>query len=61
VAVNIGDLVQADLRNHVQKRTDYYGRPLMSGTGTDNLRELYEQLMDACIYVRAAIEERDQS
>jgi hypothetical protein len=55
--VNIGDLVLADFETHIQKRIDYHGAPLLANQGPDKLLELYEQLMDACLYVRGVIEE----
>lgn len=36
-----------------------YGRPLQPGDGRDTLWDLYEELLDAVVYLRKAIIERD--
>lgn len=55
----VWDLVIADMhaRDHVGRQR--YGVPLQAGNGRDCLRDLYEELLDACVYLRQTIAERD--
>lgn len=54
----IHDLVVADLAGRKALGTERYGTPLQPHNGRDALRDLYEELLDAAVYVRQAIEER---
>jgi hypothetical protein len=36
-----------------------YGTPLQPHNGRDMMQDLYEELLDACNYIRGAIYERD--
>ena len=56
---DIQSMVIADLAVRRQVGIDRYGTPLQARNGRDALRDLYEELLDACCYVRQAIEERD--
>jgi hypothetical protein len=57
---HIQDLVHADLQERQQLGLIRYGVPgLQPHNGRDMLRDLYEELLDAAIYARAAIYERD--
>lgn len=58
VTRSIGDLVVSDLKDHIENREAHHGGPLLPNRGPDKLGELYEQLMDACLYVRCYIEEQ---
>lgn len=51
-------LVLADIEARVAKGTKEYGEPLTSHNGRDALWDLYEELLDACMYIRQAIVER---
>jgi hypothetical protein len=52
-------LVHADLRARDEKGRTTYGTELISHDGRDTLRDLYEELLDAAVYVRKAMYERD--
>jgi hypothetical protein len=54
----IGELVLADLRERMAQGIATYGVPLQAHNGRDALRDLYEELLDACLYIRQVIEER---
>jgi hypothetical protein len=54
----IHDLVAADLAGRKALGTERYGTPLQPHNGRDALRDLYEELLDAAVYIRQAIEER---
>ena len=34
-----------------------YGRPVLSNDGQDYLQHLYEEILDAAVYLRAKLEE----
>jgi hypothetical protein len=44
-------------RDHLGRRR--YGAPLQAGNGRDVLVDLYQELLDACVYTRQLIEERN--
>lgn len=54
----IWDLVQKDFqyRDHVGR--EKYGTPLQPHNGRDALTDLYQELLDACVYTRQVIYER---
>lgn len=56
---NIHDLVIGDIYGRMKLGTERYGTPLRAYNGRDALRDLYEELLDACCYIRQVIEERD--
>lgn len=53
----IQDLVINDIEDRKQFGINKYGQALQSGNGRDMVRDLYEELMDATIYVRGIIDE----
>lgn len=55
----VWDLVRADMRvrDHVGRAR--YGTPLQPHNGRDALVDLYQELLDAVVYCRQAIFERD--
>jgi hypothetical protein len=55
----IVDLVVADLAERKRVGIERYGVPLQAFNGRDALWDLYEELLDACQYIRQAIEERN--
>lgn len=55
----IGALVAFDLSIRVKKGIETYGVPLQPFNGRDALWDIYEELLDACCYLRQAIYERD--
>lgn len=54
----IADLVIADMVERKRVGTERYGTPLQAHNGRDALVDLYQELLDAVVYVRQAIEER---
>lgn len=52
-------LVQDDLEARLQVGIKRYGQPLQARNGRDALVDLYEELLDACVYIKQAIWERD--
>jgi hypothetical protein len=55
----IQDLVAADIAERKRVGIERYGTPLQGFNGRDALRDLYEELLDACQYVRQLMYERD--
>lgn len=56
---HIGDLVARDLYDRMRQGIETYGVPLQPFNGRDALQDLYEELLDACCYLRQAMYERD--
>jgi hypothetical protein len=56
---SVQGMVIADLEVRLQVGIQRYGTPLQSHNGRDALRDLYEELLDACCYIRQLIAERD--
>lgn len=57
--LHIADLVIADMAARKQHGIATYGVALQAFNGRDALRDLYEELLDACVYIRQLMEERD--
>lgn len=55
----IQDLVIADIEARKQIGIERYGTVLQPYNGRDTLMDLYQELLDACNYIRQAIYERD--
>jgi hypothetical protein len=51
-------LVQADLDQRFKFGMAKYGRPVLAGDGQDYLTHLYEEILDAAVYLKAFQEER---
>jgi hypothetical protein len=56
---NVSEAVKADLDARIQLGIQRYGQPLQTFNGRDALKDLYEELLDACHYAKQAILERD--
>ena len=52
------DLVIADMAARKEFGLAKYGSLLQASYGRDNLQDLYEELLDACVYIRNEIERR---
>jgi hypothetical protein len=52
-------LVVADLEERRQYGIRTYGEGLTANNGRDALQDLYQELLDAVVYIRQEIEERD--
>jgi hypothetical protein len=57
----VWDLVIDDMRERDAIGRARYGTPLQSHNGRDALMDLYQELLDAVVYIRQVIEERDAS
>lgn len=55
---DIWKLVQQDMEARGRLGSERYGVPLTADTPKDFLQEHYEELLDACVYIRAEIERR---
>ena len=51
-------MVLADLTNRALEGADKYGEPLKAHNGRNALWDLYQELLDAAMYIRQAIEEQ---
>lgn len=53
--------ILADLRERVEvKGMETYGRVLTTNDGRDSLQDLYEELLDACVYIKKLMMERER-
>ena len=52
-------MVLADLTNRALEGKEKYGEPLKAHNGRNALWDLYQELLDAAMYIRQAIEEQD--
>lgn len=55
----VWDLVVADMQERDKVGRQRYGTPLQPNNGRDPLVDLYQELLDAVVYCRQAIYERD--
>lgn len=55
--VSIQALVRSDLEERERVGIARYGTPLQPHNGRDALVDLYQELLDACCYIRQLIEE----
>lgn len=55
----VKDLVILDIEQLCAKRQVKYGTHLQAHNGRDALQDLYEELIDAALYIKQAIMERD--
>lgn len=53
------DLLIADMEARKAVGLKRYGQLLKAHDGRDNLRDIYEEMLDAAVYLRKAIYERD--
>jgi len=53
------DLVKIDIEARKQIGIIRYGQALQPHNGRDGLRDMYEELLDACAYTRQLLYERD--
>lgn len=56
----IWDLVIQDMQQRDQVGRERYGTPLQAFNGRDALVDLYQELLDAVVYCRQLIEEREE-
>lgn len=55
----VWDLVIADMATRDQVGRERYGVPLQPFNGRDQLKDAYMEALDFCVYLRAALYERD--
>lgn len=55
----IWDLVIADMKERSRIGRERYGTPLQAGNGRDALEDAYAEMLDAAVYLKTAIVERD--
>ena len=55
----IWELVIEDMRERDAKGREEYGVPLLANNGRDALRDMYEEWLDAIVYLRQWLEEQD--
>jgi hypothetical protein len=55
----VWELVIADMQERDQVGRQRYGTPLQPHNGRDPLIDAYQELLDAAVYIRQAIYERD--
>ena len=53
------DLVMKDMTDRDQWGRTKYGTPLQPFNGRDALTDTYQELLDACVYMRQLLYERD--
>jgi len=56
---DIMDLVIQDMHARKELGMERYGVPLRTFNGRKALKDLYEELLDACVYIRQEMEERE--
>lgn len=57
----VWDLVIADMQERDRIGRERYGTPLQTGNGRDHLVDAYQEALDLVVYLRAAIEERNEA
>jgi hypothetical protein len=55
---SIQEMVADDMRKREMLGISRYATSLYPFNGRDGLQDLYEELLDACFYIRQVIEER---
>jgi len=55
----IVELVVGDLKLRMAKGIETYGCALQANNGRDAMQDLYEELLDACCYLKQHMEERN--
>ena len=53
------DLIIEDWKDRKEHGIKKYGVALNPNNGRDNLKDLYEELMDACAYIKNEMRERE--
>lgn len=56
----VGDVVLADIRARMEVGHERYGTYLQTHNGRSALWDLYQELLDACMYIRQHIAEQPQ-
>ena len=56
----VWELVIQDMKERDHEGRRKYGTPLQASNGRDPLKDLYQELLDAAVYVRQEIERRNK-
>ncbi len=57
---NVGELVIKDMQTRIDMGFKKYGTKLQTHNGRDALQDLYEELIDAVMYLKQTILERNE-
>jgi hypothetical protein len=57
---NVWDIVINEMRTRSETGYTKYGKYLTKDTDEDMLRHLYEELLDASVYIRTLMEQRNR-
>lgn len=59
--VDVANLVHEDLEARISEGRKKYGERLTTNNGRDTLLDLYQEMLDAVVYLRQVIYERDEA
>lgn len=59
--IPIAELVIKDMQKRIEIGLERYGKLLTSFNGRSSLQDLYEELLDACMYIKQRIIEDESS
>lgn len=57
----VGDHVLKDIKTRMKKGKESYGKYLFTNNDRDAILDLYEELLDACFYIKQFMLERDSN
>ena len=60
-STRVGDHLLKDVKTRMKKGKQTYGKYLFTNNNRDAILDLYEELLDACFYIKQFMLERDQN
>jgi len=57
----VGDHLLKDIKTRMKKGKESYGKYLFTNNDRDAILDLYEELLDACFYIKQFMLERDSN
>jgi len=57
----VGDHLLKDVKTRMKKGKESYGQYLFTNNNRDAILDLYEELLDACFYIKQFMLERDSN
>mgnify|MGYP003345817272 CR=1 FL=1 len=57
----VGHYLLSDIKKRMKVGKKSYGTYLFTNNGRDAMLDLYEELLDACFYIKQAMMERDKN
>jgi hypothetical protein len=57
----VGDHLLKDVKTRMKKGKESYGKYLFTNNDRDAILDLYEELLDACFYIKQFMLERDSN